>query len=126
MGNGLNIQSAIDNANALLSARPIVARDYHMADWKYDKIKEQIEEFQNNLPDTVDVCVQLASFGHNITMVVDSIGYQNPDIMFFYGTVDGNEAQLIQHMSQLNFLLLALPKKEKKDKPRRIGFGENS
>ncbi len=38
-------------------------RDYFMADWKYEKLKEQIEDFQKNLPDTMDVYVQLASFG---------------------------------------------------------------
>ncbi len=31
-------------------------RDYNLADWKYEKLKEQIEEFQEDLPDSVDVC----------------------------------------------------------------------
>lgn len=97
-------------------------RDYFMADWKYEKLKEQIEDFQKNLPDTMDVYVQLASFGSNILMYVDSIGYQNPDMLYFYGTINGNEAQLIQHVSQLNFLLMALPKIESDTEPKRIGF----
>ena len=99
-----------------------IGRDYSMADWKYEKLKEQIEEFQENLPDTVDVCIQLASFGQSILMIVDEIGYQNPDLLYFFGTVNGNEAQLIQHISQLNFLLMAQPKPELQAKPRRIGF----
>jgi hypothetical protein len=68
------------------------------------------------------MCVQLASFGQSIVMVVDSIGYQNPDILYFFGTVNGNEAQLIQHASQLNFLLLTQQKPRPEEKPRRIGF----
>ena len=99
-----------------------IGRDYTMADWKYEKLKEQIEEFQENLPDAVDVCIQLASFGQSILMIVDEIGYQNPDLLYFYGTVNGNEAQLIQHISQLNFLLMTQPKPEPQAKPRRIGF----
>lgn len=55
-------------------------------------------------------------------MIVDEIGYQNPDLLYFYGTVNGNEAQLIQHISQLNFLLMTQPKPEPQAKPRRIGF----
>ena len=99
-----------------------IGRDYTMADWKYEKLKEQIEELQENLPDTVDVCIQLASFGESILMIVDDIGYQNPDLLYFYGTVNGNEAQLIQHISQLNFLLVTQPKPEPQAKPKRIGF----
>ena len=99
-----------------------IGRDYSMADWKYEKLKEQIEEFQENLLDNVDVCIQLASFGQTVLMIVDEIGYQNPDLLFFYGTVNGNEAELIQHVSQLSFLLMTQPKPEPQAKPRRIGF----
>lgn len=100
-------------------------RDYTMADWKYEKLKEQIQEFQKNLPDTVDVCIKLASFGQSILMIVEEIGFQNPDLLYFYGTVNGNEAQLIQHISQLNFLLMTQPKAEPQARPRRIGFYAN-
>lgn len=97
-------------------------RDYHMADWKYEKLEEQIKEFQDGLSEEYDVCIQLASFGQSVIMAVDMIGYQNPDLLYFYGTVNGKDAKLIQHQSQLNFLLLAVPKQG--EKPRRIGFRE--
>ena len=98
------------------------ARDYSLADWKYEKIKEQIEVFQAGLSDDVDVCVALASFGTNMIMQVTNIGYQNPDILYFYGSINGNETQLIQHTSQLNFVLMAIKKTEPTRPPRRIGF----
>lgn len=121
MGNDfLPINTSINMAQEL--AAMDIGRDYMMADWKYEKLKEQVEEFQENLPDSVDVCIQLASFGQSILMIVDEIGYQNPDLLYFYGTVNGNEAQLIQHISQLNFLLMTQPKPEPQAKPRRIGF----
>lgn len=97
-------------------------RDYHLADWKYEVLKEQIEDFQSDLSDDLDVCVQLAYFGSNIVMFVDEIGYQNPDLLYFHGTYNGQRAQLIQNAAQLNFLLLAVPKTEPEKKPRRIGF----
>lgn len=97
-------------------------RDYKMADRKYEVLKNEIVEFQKDLSDDVDVCISLASFGSNMIMQVTEIGYQNPDIMYFYGYVNGNEAQLIQHVSQLNLLLLAVPKDNPQNPPRRIGF----
>ena len=102
--------------------KSINIRDYSLADWKYEKIKEQIEDFQNALSDDVDVCVALASFGTNMIMQVTDIGYQNPDMLYFYGYIDGNETQLIQHTSQLNFVLMAVKKDEPERPPRRIGF----
>lgn len=55
-------------------------------------------------------------------MSVTDIGYQNPDILYFYGFVDGKEAQLIQHISQLNFLITSIEKEDKEKPARRIGF----
>ena len=121
--NNENLQTRIiNNMNDDIFNLQKLNRDYSMADWKYEKLKEQIEDFQENLPDSVDVCVQLASFGTNILMFVEGIGYQNPDMLYFYGTINGNEAQLIQHISQLNFLLMSVPKLESDAKPKRIGF----
>lgn len=100
----------------------IETRDYSAADWKYEKLKEQIAEFQNGLSDDVDVSIALASFGTSMIMEVTDIGYQNPDILYFYGYINGNQAQLIQHTSQLNFVLMTIKKEEPKRPPRRIGF----
>lgn len=112
----------ISSMNLASDIASLHIRDYNLADWKYEKLMEQIIEFQRDLPDTVDVCVQLASFGQSMIMIVDEIGYQNPDLLYFYGTINGNEAQLIQHASQLNFLLMTMPKPEPQSNPRRIGF----
>ena len=100
----------------------VQTRDLTRADWKYEKIKEQVEAFQQNLSDDIDVCVALASFGSNMVMQVTKMGYQNPDLLYFYGYINGNEAQLIQHVSQLNFALIAMDKEEPARPPRRIGF----
>jgi hypothetical protein len=106
-------------------ARPIVAAvdadKYNMASWQYEKLAEQITEFQNALDDSQEIGLMFASFGQPIMMLVESIGYQNPNLLYFYGYVNGREAQLIQHMNQLNFLL-TVQKVEAGRKPRRIGF----
>lgn len=103
-------------------AESISIRDYNMADWKYEKIMEQIHNFEEDLDDEHEIALKLTSFGSAITMIVTDIGYQNPDLLYFYGLVNGVDAQLIQHMSQLNFLLTAVERQDKTKPARRIGF----
>lgn len=117
--NTFELSNSIENA---MRTMQYVNRDYTHADWKYEKLKEEIEDFQKNLSEELDVCVQLASFGSNILMQVTGIGYQNPDLLYFYGYINGNDAQLIQHMSQLNFILMAVKREDPAQPPRRIGF----
>ena len=54
---------------------------------------------------------------------IEGIGFFDPDIVTFYGSDPaGTKTQLIQHVSQLNVLLRALPKQADEAAPRRIGF----
>lgn len=106
--------------NEPISIKPV--RNYNFADWKYEKIMEEIHEFEKNLDEEHEVALKLASFGSSITMVVTSIGYQNPDMLYFFGFVNGKDAQLIQHVNQLNFLLTSVEREDKTKPARRIGF----
>lgn len=101
---------------------PEPPRNYNLSDWKYEVISKQIEEFQNNLDEEHEIALQLASFGTSILMQVTSISYQNPDLFYFYGFVNGKYSQLIQHSSQLNFLLTSIEREDKSKPARRIGF----
>lgn len=53
-------------------------------------------------------------------------GYSNPSLIHFYGECNNNEAHLIQHISQLNFLLTSVPRSNSNKPARRIGFQVNS
>jgi hypothetical protein len=54
---------------------------------------------------------------------IEGIGYFAPDILTFYGlNEDGARTQLIQHVAQLNVMLIAQPKADEAEEPRRIGF----
>lgn len=92
------------------------------AAWKYEKIIEQIQYFEEQLDSEHEIAISLASFGRSITMSVEDIGYQDPDMLYFYGTVNDKEAQLIQHISQLNFLITSAVRKDKSKPAKRIGF----
>lgn len=99
-----------------------VFRDYKMADYQYEVIRARIKNFEDELDDEHEVAVQLASFGKDILLNVTDIGYSNPQTLVFYGFVNGQNATLIQHISMLSFLLLAVRKQDPDKPPRRIGF----
>ena len=99
-----------------------INRDFNMASSFYEIILDRIAEFEDNLDDEHEVAIKLSSFGQSITLYVTDIGYSNPSTLIFYGFVNGQDATLIQHVSQLNFLLISV-KKDAVERPvRRIGF----
>jgi len=100
----------------------LYARDYKMADYQYEVIMKRIKDFEDELDDEHEIAVQLASFGKDILLSVTDIGYSNPHTLVFHGYVNGQNATLIQHMSMLSFLLLAVKKQNPEKPPRRIGF----
>lgn len=54
---------------------------------------------------------------------IEGVGFFEPDILTFYGRdEEGLRTQLIQHVSQLNVVLRAVPKLEDEEPLRRIGF----
>lgn len=103
---------------------PIAAglRDYKLADNQYEILMKEIKDFESELDENEEVALQLASFGQSVLMQVTEIGYHNPSLIFFYGYVNNQWSQLIQHVSQLNFLLTTIPKADPSKPPRRIGF----
>ena len=58
---------------------------------------------------------------NDVTMQVTEISYEKSVLMIFKGYVDGRMSTLIQHISQLNFLLTSLLKDDSRPK-QHIGF----
>ncbi|PWW06319.1 hypothetical protein DFQ01_103221 [Paenibacillus cellulosilyticus] len=100
-------------------------RNYQLADYQYEILGETIARFESNLDEETEVAIQLAAFGQSILMNVVDIGYSNPSLIHFYGFVNGQKAELVQHVSQLSFLLTAVPKMDQEQPARRIGFIAN-
>ncbi|MDR1978561.1 MAG: DUF6173 family protein [Synergistaceae bacterium] len=91
------------------------------AEWAYERLASLFKDFEDDLDDEHEIGLQLVSFGNANVYHISDIGYWGPDIIIFHcRTQEGHAADLIQHVSQLNVLLLALPKLE--EKARRIGF----
>jgi hypothetical protein len=67
--------------------------------------------------------MRLVSFGQTITFSVTDIGYNNPSLIVFQGvTEDGKRLELIQHVTQISFLLMAVKRKNPDEPKRKIGF----
>ena len=97
-------------------------RDYTLADYACEKIIERINEFEANLPDDMQAGGKFITFG-NEAFAIDSVTYQNPNILIFSGTTaEGETVQLIQHTSQLNLLLLAVKRNHPEEPRRKIGY----
>jgi len=88
-----------------------------------EKLRMAILHFDASLDADHEVGMRLVTFGQAITFHVEDVRYHNPSLIFFRGTTDdGHRVELIQHLSQISFLLLKLPKPDPNQPKRRFGF----
>lgn len=99
-----------------------LTRNYQNADYQYDLLMSFIKDFEARLDEEHEIAIKLTSFGQAITMEVDSIGYANPSLIIFNGFINSKESMLLQHISQLNFLIISIKKTDESRPARRIGF----
>lgn len=90
----------------------------------YEILAGEIKAFDEALDDDHEVGMRLVSFGNQITFYIKDLGYADPSLIFFYGITENNQSvfQLIQHVSQINVLLLKMPKLNPEEPKRRLGF----
>lgn len=93
------------------------------AEWAYERLILYIQNFEERLDNAHEVAMGFTG-GDAGVLRIEGIGYFDPDIVTFYGTDTlGAKTQLIQHVSQLNVMLRALPRQdESEEPPTRIGF----
>ncbi len=90
------------------------------AKWMYERLVRSVIAFEKKLDATREIGARLIQFAPGETIAIDDIGFWGPDLIKFFGrNADGHPVELMQHMSQVNMLLVALPVS---GKPRRIGF----
>lgn len=87
-----------------------------------ESIIDAIREFEASLDSDHEVALHLASFGQSILLNVERIENDGSFLLVFRGRIKGQSATLVQSVSQLNFLLMAVPKEDPAGPPRRIGF----
>lgn len=104
-----------------LSAKSVDAKS--AAEWAYERLILYIQNFEEQLDAGEEVAMGFTG-GDAGVLRIEGLGFFDPDIVTFYGSDPmGTKTQLIQHVSQLNVLLRALPREAATDDPpRRIGF----
>lgn len=131
IGIGLPIQATLTALNAIqktnekkqkiLNAASI--QEGSTAQIIAENLYQEIIKYQSSLQDTEDVAISVVKFNESITILVDSIGYIGYNLVRFGGKDNsGKPMELIQHISQLNFLLMVVPKPEPEVPKRKIGF----
>lgn len=112
-----------EDANELPEAvRKTPIEEKSPARWAYERLILYIKAFEERLDSEEEVAMGFTG-GDAGVLRIEGMGYFDPDVVTFYGSDPaGGRMQLIQHVTQLNVALRALPKAEKRAEPRRIGF----
>lgn len=87
----------------------------------FEHLMGRLKDFQNGLHANEEIAIQLANYGMAAEIHIREVSFKNPNIIEFTGlNRDKNRVTLIQHISQLNFLLVATTPLE--ENSYRIGF----
>lgn len=98
------------------------AEEKSPARWAYERMILYIKNFEEQLDSAHEVAMGFAG-GDAGVMRIEGMGYFDPDIVTFYGSDNsGARTQLVQHVTQLNVMLRALPKAQPETPAMRIGF----
>lgn len=117
------INKPTEQAKAVIMQQPEV--DQNLASEFHKRIMEMILDFESELDEEHEIGVKLVNFGQTVQFNITGIGYYNPSLIHFYGqTESGNRIELVQHVSQISFLLMSMKKVDPDPEvpPKRIGF----
>ena len=98
-------------------------QDLELASVFIEKLGAYIDEFDKNLDPQQEIGIKMVSFGQTLQFTVHNIGYNNPKLVCFCGEMpDGSPVQLIQHVNQISFLLIAVQRTNPEQVKHPIGF----
>ncbi|MBT2656631.1 hypothetical protein J7E81_15535 [Bacillus sp. ISL-18] len=89
-----------------------------------EDIVKAVNEYNLNLDEDHEVGVMLASFGQTVTINITAIGHKGAKLLKLIGNIteSGAPVELYQHVNQLSFLLVSLPRESKEEPKKQIGF----
>ena len=84
--------------------------DLDPAELVLKNVIKKIQEFETHLPDTMQAGYYVPGAPGTV-MVIDKVSCMPPNIITFSGQLSpGHNAVLVQHITQLNLLLVAAPR----------------
>ncbi|MCI5144489.1 MAG: hypothetical protein D3923_02960 [Candidatus Electrothrix sp. AR3] len=100
-----------------IPTNPNLASEFH------HRLINWINDFHKSLDEEHEVGARLVNFGQSVTFHIEDISYWNPSLISFIGKNElGEPVELVQHVSQISILLVAM-KRESIEQPKRpIGF----
>jgi len=116
-----NLQLSVDS----FSKKPVpdILKNPNLADEFHNRLICWINDFHRELDNEHEVGGQLASFGRSIEFHFTDISYWNPSLISFIGQLeDGSPVELVQHVSQINVLLIKKKRLSPEEPKRPIGF----
>jgi hypothetical protein len=91
----------------------------HTAEYIYNSILD----FSETIDDSYDVGMQVTSLGSSVKVYLTDVNYYDPHLIIFNSeSEDGTIIKIVQHVTQLNYALVALKKLEPEKPKRKIGF----
>ncbi|WP_342506942.1 DUF6173 family protein [Sporosarcina sp. FSL K6-2383] len=89
-----------------------------------NQVVAAVNAYNRNLNHDQEVGLMLTSFGQTMTVNITGIGYIGTRLIIFKGFLTNNNApvELLQHVSQLNFLLVSLKRENPLEEKKHIGF----
>jgi hypothetical protein len=103
-----------------LSRKPVSQKS--PAEWAYERLILYIKNFEEQLDSEHEIAMGYTGSTTG-ALRIEGMGFFDPDLITFYGSDEaGTKTQLVQHVTQLNVMLRALPKKAPERAAMRIGF----
>lgn len=100
-------------------ALPAGAEAIDLARATRDSLSACVRAFEEGLDPEHEVGLRLVGPGQTPPFYLDAVEYHNPGLVSFLGVAaDGKRLRLVQHLSQLSFFQVALPKANP-DRPSR-------
>jgi hypothetical protein len=111
------------SANESIQRSIAEAREAPTAKRAVSRISAEIRAFEDSLDPESEVGVKLVSFGGSVVVHIREVGYWQPNLILFAGQLeDESPVRLIQHISQLSFLLMRVPRIDPEEPRCPIGF----
>ncbi|EJP4177990.1 TPA: DUF6173 family protein [Vibrio parahaemolyticus] len=110
-------QSAFRMPEISVPTNPNLASEFH------HRLINWINDFHKSLDQEHEVGARLVNFGQAITFHIEDIGYWNPSLISFIGKNESGEpVELVQHVTQISILLVAMKRNNTEQPKRPIGF----
>lgn len=117
----VNSSNFMEEARRKAEKRQAVIAGRYDAEDTFEYLVRKINDFEEKLLPEEEVGMHVANFGLASAIHIRTISFRNPNLMEFGGlNQEGERVVLVQHLSQLNFVLSAL--KPIEEAAHRMGF----